>query len=76
MCLFFIQWMPLQKPITLNTNSSDDVTLLIINSVVKRIQGSVSTDLQVHTNISVFTITVHVYDGKLKVSQVFVVNLS
>jgi len=44
---------------------------LSVNSVIKRIQGSLTTHIDIHTNISVFTLPLHVYDGKLQVISYF-----
>lgn len=44
-----------------------ELSKLTFNSAVKRIHGSLSTLIDIYTNVSVFTVPVHVYDGKLQV---------
>ena len=65
----------LNKHIIIQAKSRLELSKLTFNSAVKRIQGSLSTLIDIYTNVTVFTVPVHVYDGKLQVRMSMVLML-
>ena len=66
----------LNKHIIIQAKSRLELSKLTFNSAVKRIQGSLSTLIDIYTNVTVFTVPVHVYDGKLQVRIVYGIDVA
>lgn len=50
-------------------NKTVDISLITINSTVKKIKGAVAGHLTIHTNVTQYLVPVHVYDGRIGVSN-------
>ncbi|XP_067948178.1 transmembrane protein 131-like [Watersipora subatra] len=56
----------IDRQLVIQPKAKINLVKLTINSAVKRIHGTVSAKVLVYTNVSVFTVSLHIYDGKLE----------